>query len=356
MITIVGGANDRRVTGFASAAAAAGIDVTVMSYGAVLDGAPLPGEGLVRIDGTDGDDACEQRLRGGEDVRTSPSEVLPFAPWYDGLRQFLGRVEDLVEADRFLAPPSDIGLMFDKRRTNHRLAELAIPVAAMAQHVPASADEVLTVARDSGWPRIFVKPRFGAGGARVASVSLAQDDAVLVSPTEFTGDRIFYTKDQRPIRGLNAVRHRLDRLCADDEVVIERWYPRATLEGRAFDLRVLTIAGEPQHCVLRSSAGGVTNLNLGGRRGGLEQVRELLASSLDDVLSTCRRVALEAFPRCLHLGIDILVSADRRHHIVGEVNAFGDLLVGTTHRGRSTFEAEVVALPSWLASRSAFAA
>jgi hypothetical protein len=351
-ITIVGSPTDRRVTGFAEAATSAGHAVAVLTYTEILDGAAIPSVGLVRIDGSDGDVEVDDRLRDPYPPRVSATEVPPFAPWFAGLRRVLDRLDGSISATRFLAPPADVATLYDKRATNARLRAIGIPVVPMADGSPASGDEVVALARDHRWHRVFVKPRFGAGGARVAALSLNGTDASLVTPTDFAQDgRLHYSKRQRTIRGLAPVLDVLDRLCAGDEVVVERWYPRASSDGSVLDLRVLTIAGVPRHRVMRLAAQGVTNLNLGGRRGDVDALRARMGPAWDAIAMTCARVAREAFPGCLHLGVDVFVSSDLQRHVVGEVNAFGDLLVGALASGRTTFEAEVEALGPWLRSR-----
>lgn len=59
---------------------------------------------------------------------------------------------------------------------------------------------------------------------------------------------------------------------------------------------------------------------------------------------SCRATA-DAFPRCLYLGLDVLVTPGLRGHRVLEVNGFGDLIKGARHHGLTPYEAEARA---WL--------
>ena len=48
--------------------------------------------------------------------------------------------------------------------------------------------------------------------------------------------------------------------------------------------------------------------------------------------------AAACFPDALYAGVDILLS-NRKRPLVGEINAFGDLLPNLRHRGDTAYEA-----------------
>jgi hypothetical protein len=115
---------------------------------------------------------------------------------------------------------------------------------------------------------------------------------------------------------------------APDGLHVERWVPKAGLDGRTFDLRVVVIGGTPTHVVARTSGTPITNLHLGGQRGDPAAVRAMLGEARwRQALEVCSRAAA-CFPGCLMAGVDLLVEAGPRRFLVGEVNAFGDLLPG----------------------------
>src|SRR5690606_20216253 len=60
----------------------------------------------------------------------------------------------------------------------------------------------------------------------------------------------------------------LERLLPDG-MLAEDWLPKARLADLDFDLRVLVIAGEARHIVVRQSRHPMTNLHLGNQRGEL---------------------------------------------------------------------------------------
>jgi hypothetical protein len=124
---------------------------------------------------------------------------------------------------------------------------------------------------------------------------------------------------------------------------VERWFPKAGLDGLVVDLRVVMVDGAPSHVVVRGAHTPMTNLHLGGVRGDLGALRARAGREYDAALETCARVAA-CFPRTRQLGVDLMLGASWRSHAVAEVNAFGDLLPGLLVDGRDTYDAQVAAL------------
>lgn len=58
---------------------------------------------------------------------------------------------------------------------------------------------------------------------------------------------------------------------------------------------------------------------------------------------TCEAAAA-VFPNSLYCGIDLLVYPDLQRHSIIEINAFGDLIPGTTYQGMDTYTSEVKAI------------
>src|SRR5262249_19335882 len=135
----------------------------------------------------------------------------------------------------------------------------------------------------------------------------------------------------------------IDALCPH-RVHVEEWIPKAGIEGRVFDLRVVVIAGQARHIVARLSRGPITNLHLLNSRGDPEVVRARMGGEAwAAAVAACER-AMGCFPESLYGGIDLLIAAGFRRHAVLEVNAFGDLLPGIIWQGLDTYAAELLAL------------
>jgi hypothetical protein len=197
--------------------------------------------------------------------------------------------------------------------------------------------------RRAGWTRVFVKPRHGSSASGVVALQVAGGRVHATTSVEVDGDGLFNSLRVRTYGDEGTVAAIIDRL-APDGLHVERWFPKAAIHGRVFDLRVVTIAGRPGHVVVRSSTGPMTNLHLGGVRGDLAAVRAAIGpAGWARAMGICAAVAA-CFPGSLHTGVDLMVGADWRRFAVAEVNAFGDLLPGLLVEGRDTYAAEVRAL------------
>ena len=343
--TVVGSPGDRRVLGFAAACRSAGLPPpSVISWLSVLDGT-FAGRlsGLVRIDSPGGDPGTDALLRGPGD----PARVSGGARWYAAFTAALGRLRAAAEAGTtWLNDPGETAVLFDKRRCHARLLAAGVPVPAALPPVDGYASLRAAMA-GAGWSRVFVKPAHGSSGAGV--VALATHGArvrAVTSAVPSPGGGYVNSLRAAVYEQEDEVAALVDAL-APDGLHVERWVPKAGTEGRTFDLRVVVIGGTPTHAVARTSDLPITNLQMGGRRGSLAAVRDKLgAARWEQALDVCARAAA-CFPVSLMVGVDLLVEAGWRRYLVGEVNAFGDLLPGLTGlpggpaEGLDTYTAQV---------------
>lgn len=348
VFTVVGSPGDRRVTGFAGACRAEGLPgPRVLAWTELLSGSltslSVPPGQLLRIDSPGEDPAADALLRGPGD----PGRVGGGARWHATFTAALDRLRALVPADTtWLSDPGDLAVLFDKRRCHARLSAAGVPVPPALG--PVTGYEPLRSAMTgAGWSQVFVKPAHGssasgvvalrASGGRVRAVTSARpgpDGGYLNSLRVATYDR-------EP-----AVATLVDHL-APDGLHVERWVPKAGLDGRTFDLRVVVTGGTPTHAVARTSRIPMTNLHLGGTRGDLTAIRARLGEDRwRQALDVCAAAAA-CFPATLMVGVDLLVTAGTPRFLVGEVNAFGDLLPrltglpGGPAEGLDTYRAQV---------------
>ncbi|GAA2413944.1 hypothetical protein GCM10010191_24750 [Actinomadura vinacea] len=347
--TVIGTPGDRRTAFFSDACRAAALpEPRVVSWPDVLGGGleldGTDGPGPVRIDSPGEDTEVDALLRGPGD----PARVGGGARWYRTFTRGLSRIAAEAEraGARLLNDIDDIAVMCDKRRCHARLLAAGVPVPDV---LPAVRDYAELRARmdESGMRRVFVKPAHGSSASGVIALQTAPRGRIkAVTSAARRGDGYVNSLRVRSYDTESEVAHLVDTL-APDGLHVERWLPKATLDGRVFDLRVVVIAGEATHAVVRTSRSPMTNLHLGGARGDLDAVRRALG---DDgwrrALDVCARAAA-CFPGSLMVGVDLLVGLGRRQVAVGEVNAFGDLLPGITGlpggvaEGLDTYTAQV---------------
>ncbi|MFC5750225.1 STM4014 family protein [Actinomadura rugatobispora] len=331
--TVIGAPGDRRTALFAAACRAAGLPgPLVIGWHDVLTATSLDigaaGDGtLVRIDSPGEDAAVDALLRGpGE-----PARVGGGARWYRTFTAGLSRIA--AEADRagarLLNDVDDIAVMCDKRRCHARLRAAGVPVPEALPPVSSYA-ELRTRMAEARMHRVFVKAAHGSSASGVIALQTAPGGRVkAVTSAIPTGFGYVNSLRVRSYETEAEVADLVDAL-APDGLHVERWFPKAALDGRVLDLRVVVVAGEPTHAVVRTSRSPMTNLHLGGARGDLGAVRRAMGEdSWRDALDVCARAAA-CFPGSLMVGVDLLVRIGWRGYAVGEVNAFGDLLPGLT--------------------------
>lgn len=327
--TVVGTPGDRRVEFFMAACRAEGLAAAqVVSWREVLgEGFPSGAavEGILRIDSPGEDGSVDALLRGAGD----PSRVGGGAAWYGNFVRGLERLRPWSS----ISDVDEIAVMFDKRACHARLSAAGVPVPFGLGQVDGYhvlRERML----ETNSPRVFVKPAHGSSAAGVIALQTSKGRIKAVtSAAPFEGGwrnslRVRAYEDE------GAVERLVDAL-APDGIHVERWFPKAAVGGKVFDLRVVVIDGRPSHAVVRTSSAPMTNLHLGGQRGDLEGVRARIA--WDEAMDVCARAAA-CFPRSLMVGVDLLVGLGGRRFAVAEVNAFGDLLPGLTGLPGSGFE------------------
>lgn len=380
MLVVAGGPADRRVELLQAALAGLGRPpARVVAYAALLDGAARldelvrPGE-VVRIESPGKDGELERRLiaaagsaEAGFDhyppaeLAGLPGErgrILSSRQWYRGFAAVLGRIAEqlaLAPPHRLMNHPAEIAVMFDKPACHSRLSAAGVAVPPALGPVGSYAELVAAVGA-AGMRRVFIKLAHGSSASGVVAYEWQAGRQQATTTVEMICDggqtRLYNSRRLRTYRDPAEIARLIDALCRQ-RVHVERWLPKAGIAGHVFDLRVVVIAGQARHAVVRMSRSPITNLHLLNPRGDLGAVRELLGpAAWAAALRTCEAAAA-CFPNSLYAGIDLLISRDLRSHAVLEVNAFGDLLPGVLCAGRDTYAAEILALDETLCSTPA---
>jgi len=276
--------------------------------------------------------------------------ILPTRQWYLGLCRVLRLIEEQLAAcppHRPMNAPADVATMFDKRRCHALLQRHGVAVPRCLGLVRSYA-ELMARMHDEHWRRVFVKIAHGSSASGVVALQTNGRQLHATTTVQLTRDagalRLYNSRRLRVYRDPDEVALLIDTLCRH-RVHVEQWLPKASVGDRAFDLRVVVIAGQVRHVVARFSRGPMTNLHLLNERGGLDTVLPRIgADAWTRARDACEAVMAACFPHSLHAGIDLMFTPDYRRHAVLEVNAFGDLLPGALSDGQDTYTAEVVAL------------
>jgi glutathione synthase/RimK-type ligase-like ATP-grasp enzyme len=248
--------------------------------------------------------------------------------------------------------------MCDKRICHARLQAAGVPVPEALSPVRDYA-ELRERMADAAMQRVFVKPAHGSSASGVVALQTAPGGRIRATTSAARAGAGYRNSLRVQSYEMEPDVARLIDSLAPDGLHVERWLPKVALDGRVLDLRVVVIAGEPSHVVVRTSRSPMTNLHLGGSRGDVDAVRHAMGESgWARALDVCARTAA-CFPRSLMVGVDLLVQVGWRRYAVGEVNAFGDLLPGITGlpgtraAGQDTYTAQVAAGIGSVRSRAA---
>jgi hypothetical protein len=271
--------------------------------------------------------------------------------WYLGLRRALRQIEgQLAECPphRLTNGLAEIVVMFDKAQTHARLCAAGVPVPESLPDVRSYGD-LTEKLRKAGWGRVFVKLSHGSSASGVVALRTDGRRAQATTTVEMARSngelRLYNSRRLKVYEDASEIAELIDALCRHG-VHVERWLPKAALNGASFDLRVVTIGGRACHTVVRQSRSPMTNLHLLNMRGDVEAVRDRMgAAAWAQAMESCERAAA-CFPSSLHAGVDLCITPSFRSWAVLEVNAFGDLLPRVLHDGMDTYEAEIRAFAS----------
>lgn len=141
-------------------------------------------------------------------------------------------------------------------------------------------------------PRVFLKPAHGSSASGVVALETAGGGRLRAATSvERTEDgRLHNSLRVRRVTSEREAAALVDAL-APDGLHVERWWPKASLDGAPADLRVVVVAGRATHAVVRTGRSPMTNLHLGGRRGDPAAVAAAAGPRWADALETCERAA-----------------------------------------------------------------
>ena len=306
----------------------------------------LPESGLVRLESPGENFQVEQRfieLGGGpRDLAEDFGRLRHQAEWFRGWEQTMTQLEG--SSARFINSPRELAIMFDKWSAQLRLEATGVPIPGLIGKVE-SFGQLLDLLEASNIRRAFLKPCHSSSASGVVALQMAgQDRFAATTSAEIRRDgRIYNSLRIRRYRDRETIERLVNHL-AGQNLFAESWFPKASIGGRTFDLRCLVIAGEACHVVARTSQSPITNLHLGNERGDLEAVKAELGTQIWKAAMDVAERAARAFPRCLYVAVDLMISSSRKRFAVAEVNAFGDLLPGVISRGDDTYTAELRAV------------
>ncbi|MGX9782777.1 STM4014 family protein [Janthinobacterium lividum] len=286
-------------------------------------------------------DGCRRLGRPPVDA-PAHGELLAMDAWFAGfasaMASLAAQLTELPQARVFNAP-ADITRMTDKLACQRHLAAhgIAIPTLLGPVH---GYDHLQSLLHEHQLDRVYLKPRYGSSASGVVAYrrNRAGRQQATTSATLSRADgqiRLFNVKRMARYETQHDIAALVDALAAQ-QLYAEAWLNKPRCGDSHYDLRVVTLAGQPAHRVARIGDRMMTNLHLDNRRGdaaGLLNAADLAA------LEAASALAARAFPESHVTGYDLVVRQGQAH--VLEANAFGDLLPGLLWQGADTYIAQL---------------
>jgi glutathione synthase/RimK-type ligase-like ATP-grasp enzyme len=262
--------------------------------------------------------------------------------WFAGLtkamRELEAQLRELPHV-QVLNAPHEILAMTDKLTCQQHLHAHGVPVPRLLGPVKGYAHfcELLDA---HGLDQAFVKARYGSSASGVIAyrrnrrgAEQATSSAHLVRGAGAA--RLYNVKRLRTYDQHDDIVQLLE-LLACQHAYAETWLPKPRAGKGHFDVRVLTLAGQPAHRIARVGARMMTNLHLDNQRADVD---DLVGADGRAALEQVARDAAAAFPASHVIGLDLVVRKGRAQ--VLEANAFGDLLPGLLWRGHDTYAGQL---------------
>ncbi|MCH8621209.1 STM4014 family protein [Undibacterium sp. TS12] len=368
---LIGNPENRRASFFQQALQQAGQEpALVISYLDMLDNADLlnkltgnlPADDIiVRIESPGENFEVEKRilalggLEDALDLEDQRGRIYHPRLWFKGFTCLMTSVAKQFEQDwqgrrggqggqlSWFNHPADIVSMFDKPACKKILQPYTLPVFP----VFSCYEEFFSFVREQQYCRFFIKLNSSSSASGVVAYEynktngreLAYSTVEVVSGMD--GDRYFNSLKVKKYTSTGMIGNVLDFLF-EQGALVERWIPKARHEDSSYDLRIMGIGGQRRHAIARLSRGPMTNLHLGNQRCAVDELELSSATwaEIDTLVGQC----MQAFPRSLYAGLDVLIPRDGGLPVLLEANAFGDLLPNLLHHGESTYLAEINAV------------
>ncbi|MBT1710702.1 STM4014 family protein [Fulvivirgaceae bacterium PWU5] len=270
--------------------------------------------------------------------------------WFLGFGHVLRQIQQsaVTSGCSMLNTPDAIRLMFDKRCCQRHLQDRQIPIPRLLPEL-VSYHALREQIQEERGRRLFIKPSHASSASGVLAYRAQGHREEIFAPIALervAGEvKLYNSLKVRRYTDRTDIRILVDFILREGAVV-EEWIPKASLQGKIFDLRVVVINGRAQFTLPRLSAGPITNLHLGNQRGPVSNLRERLGSQCYDQAMHCAEAAVRSLNGAFYAGVDVLIPAGFGQPRVLEINAFGDLLPGLTNvHGHDTYTAT---LKEWM--------
>lgn len=328
-ILLIGEGDSKRTAFFAKAATELSVDVQFTPYAKDFQHFDF--------------DALSNRV-----VKIDPP--LPHSVYIDEVEDF-GREYSLfldranaVAGVEFLNLPREIAVTLDKVECKRILENAGICTARKVAQVESYSD-LKAVMLSERINRVFIKPRFGSGAAGIIAYRRSFNREVAYTTISVVEGRLCNSKKIRCIHNALEI-ERLISGVLQMPALVEKWIPKVSINGRAFDIRVVWQFGKVEFAVARASKGTITNLHLGGSVLALDALN-LSNQVLYEIENLCGAV-MRLFPNLNSAGLDILLENNTLKPYIIEINGQGDLLYTDIENENRIYKSQIAHLANLL--------
>ncbi|NME69446.1 STM4014 family protein [Flammeovirga aprica] len=268
---------------------------------------------------------------------------------YLGLKKALEWIENSVKQKkniRFINTPQAILQMFDKKASHQILSNNSIPKTRFLGTVK-NYDDLSQLMTEQNTHQVFIKLVHGSSSSGVMAYRRSKSREVLKTSVEIdTNSELYNSLKIRTYRDTEKIRLIVDQL-AKENLLVEKWEPKATFDNKVFDLRLVVINQKVEHVVMRCSNSPMTNLHLGNERGNLKALKEFIGIEKWEEVKQTAIQAVSSFEGAMIAGVDLMLQSNNHKVKIIEVNAFGDLVPRIVNpQGRTTYEEQAFVIKS----------
>ena len=230
----------------------------------------------------------------------------------------------------FLNTPNAILSTLDKREAKVTLENLDLSVTPLVMENVENTEHLLTGMMEKGVFSVFIKPVIFSGAAGVAAFRLHKRSGRMKAYTscKVQNGTLVNTKHLYVLEDKNEIIELLDKIINLD-VIVERWVPKGSFNGKSYDFRIVHQFGHVAADVARGSSGPITNLHLNNIAIPAEDIwksEDFIKRDLySEVTKLCGSVAA-AFDGLRMAGVDILIEKTSFKPRIIEINGQGDLI------------------------------
>lgn len=285
-----------------------------------------------------------------DNLQLEQGEIIPSNQWYAGLSLFFRHLQQILQQAQPHYHMFDVNeglVFFDKRKTSIHWQQQGLPTPEIITNHIESFEQLIDTLTKQKISRVFIKLAHGSAASGTMALSVTDKKTHAVTTIELlqqAGQIHFYnTRRLKQYTDRHTIAMMFNQLLKHHDLQIEAWIPKASYQGKIFDVRVVVINGQAQHTLIRLGKRAMTNLHLENGRGDLEQVKTYLGNHWAAIPKLAEQAMLD-FPNSLYAGLDVLVTPHQHKAYLLEANTFGDFHPNTYWQGLNTYQAELLAL------------